>query len=221
MRGEDTRRQLLTATLTAIREVGFAGLSARGVAGVAGVNQALIFYHFGTMDSLVAEACRRATAERVAVWAGELERADDLVSLVELARRLHVREAEEGNVAVLAQALAAAQADARLAGVVSEALALWLEPLEATAARIVHGTVLEGLLSPADVARMVAAAFVGVELFEGVVPRADRDAFEALEGLAALAAVALDAGPVTRAAIRRRLRGSVGPSAMSVREGQR
>lgn len=213
MSGEDTRRQLTAATLTAIREVGFAGLSARGVANLAGVNQALIFYHFGSMESLVAEACRLATAERVAMWDDELGQADDLVTLVELARRLHAREAREGNVAVLAQALAAAQTDARLAGVVSEALALWLGPLEATVTRIVDGTVLEGLLSPGDVARLVAAAFVGVELFEGVVSPTDQDAFAVLEGLAVLAAVALDAGPVTRAAVRRRLRTSMGPPA--------
>lgn len=191
-----------------IRTAGFAGLSARSVAGVAGVNQALIFYHFGSMEGLVAQSCREATAERVALWAPELDGVEDLQSLVDVARRLHEKEAVAGNVTVLAQALAAAQADEKLAVVVGQALELWLEPLEAAARRVLRGTVLEDLLSPADVSRTVAAAFVGVELFEGVVGRQDRDAFEVLEGMAALGAVALEAGPVTKAAIRRRLRGN-------------
>jgi len=206
MRGEETRRQLLAATLTAIREVGFSSVSARVVANIANVNQALIFYHFDSMEGLLAEACRKATAERVAVWSPELDRVTDLASLVEVARRLHAREAAEGNVAVLAQALAASHANEQLARVVGEALALWLEPLETTADRILAGTVLEGFLSPAEISRTVAAAFVGVELFEGVVERPGRDAFEVLERMAALAALALESGPITAAALRRRMR---------------
>jgi AcrR family transcriptional regulator len=206
--GEDTRQQLLVATLQVIREVGFAGLSARVVAREAGVNQALIFYHYGSMDGLVAQACRQATADRVAQWASELERVVDLPGLVELARRLHAREREEGNVAVLAQALAAAQSDASLAEVVGQALGQWLEPLHGTAERILAGTVLEEVLSPADLARSAAAAFVGVELFDGVVDADERGAFAVLEHLAALGTLVLEAGPLTKAATRRRLRSS-------------
>ena len=205
-RAAETRTQLLRGTLAAIREVGFAGLSARVVAAHAGVNQALIFYHYGSMDGLVAETCRQATLERVAVWAPELELVGDLSELVELARRLHRVEAAEGNVTVLAQALAASQADEGLASVIGESLALWLGPIEATAARILEGTVLEDVISPADVARTVAAAFVGLELFDGVVRRQDADPFDVLERLAVLAGMALQRGAVSKAALRRRLR---------------
>lgn len=209
-RGDQTRRRLLEATITAVRTVGLGRLSARAVAGIAGVNQALIFYHFGSMDELLAESCRQATAGRVALWVGELEQVSDLPSLVALARRLHAREAEEGNVTVLAQALAASQTDPALARIVGESLQLWLEPITATAEKILSGTVLEGVLSPGDVARTVAAAFVGLELFEGVVPDRGLDALDALERLAVVGALALDAGPVTKSALRRRLRTAAG-----------
>lgn len=208
MRGEDTRRRLLDATLQAMREHGLGNVSARLVADVAGVNQALIFYHYGSMQQLLAEAMRTATSERVAQWSGELEQVTDLTVLVDLARRLHAREAEEGNVAVLAQALAASHSDAALAAVVGEALDLWLEPIEATAQRVLAGTALEGFVSPADVARTVAAAFVGVELFEGVVQVKDHDPWEVLERMAALATLVMESGPITKAALRRRLRTS-------------
>lgn len=208
MRGEDTRRRLLDATLQTMREHGLGNVSARLVADVAGVNQALIFYHYGSMQQLLAETMRTATSERVAVWSGELEQVTDLTVLVDLARRLHEREAEEGNVAVLAQALAASHTDAALAAVVGEALDLWLEPIEATAQRVLAGTALEGFVSPADVARAVAAAFVGVELFEGVVQVKDHDPWEVLERMAALATLVMESGPITKAALRRRLRTS-------------
>lgn len=206
MGGAATRQQLLDATLAAIRQVGFTGLSARVVGRLAGVNPALIFYHYESMERLVAETCRQATAERVALWTRELEQVQDLPALVALARRLHTQEAEEGNVAVLAQALAVAQSDDALAPVVGEALQQWLDPLEATAARILAGTVLDGVLAPGDIARMAAAAFVGMELFDDVVATEDTDAFAALERIAALGALVLEAGPITKAAVRRRLR---------------
>jgi AcrR family transcriptional regulator len=202
----DTKDRLIAATLEAIREVGFAGVSARVVANYADTNQALIFYHFGSMEELVAETCRRSTAERVSLWASELEQVQDLPSLVALARRLHEVEAQEGNVAILAQALAASHSDTRLAIVVGEALQLWLHPLHDTASRILAGSVLEGVVAPGDIARTAAAAFVGVELFDGVVPDDGTDAFVMLERIAALGALVLEAGPITKAAVRRRLR---------------
>jgi AcrR family transcriptional regulator len=204
--GQDTKRRLLQATLTAIRQGGFAGVSARVVAGYAGVNQALIFYHYGSMEHLVGETCRQATTERVALWAPELDQVEDLGSLVALARRLHAVEAEEGNVGILAQALAAAHTDVALAPVIGQALEQWMAPLRDTAARILAGTVLDGVLSPADIARTAAAAFVGAELFDGVVPADDGDPFAMLERVAALGALVLEAGPITKAAVRRRLR---------------
>lgn len=206
MATNNTKSRLIAATLKAITEVGFAGVSARVVASYADINQALIFYHFGSMEELVAETCRRSTAERVSLWTTELEQVHDLPSLVALARRLHEVEAQEGNVAVLAQALAASHSDAKLAGVVGEALQLWLHPLHDTAASILAGSVLQGVLAPGDIARTAAAAFVGVELFDGVVPDDGTDAFAMLERIAALGALVLEAGPITKAAVRRRLR---------------
>jgi len=57
-----TRRRLLDATMQTIREQGMAKLSARTIAATGSVNQALVFYHFGTVDGLVAEACHVLTS---------------------------------------------------------------------------------------------------------------------------------------------------------------
>ena len=73
----DTRDRLLQGTIDALRTQGIAGVSARTIAAAAGVNQALVFYHFGSVDELLAVADRlvdRAAGRRVpgAVRAGAL-----------------------------------------------------------------------------------------------------------------------------------------------------
>jgi AcrR family transcriptional regulator len=57
-----TKQRLIDGALQAIRTHGIAGVSARTVAARAGVNQALVFYHFGTLDNLLAAAYHTATA---------------------------------------------------------------------------------------------------------------------------------------------------------------
>ncbi|HWF41120.1 MAG TPA: TetR/AcrR family transcriptional regulator, partial [Acidothermaceae bacterium] len=56
----DTRRKLIDGTITTLRDKGIAGTSARVIAATAGVNQALVFYHFGTVDQLIDAACRES-----------------------------------------------------------------------------------------------------------------------------------------------------------------
>ena len=67
-----TRRRLVDATMQTIREQGIAKLSARTIATTGGVNQALVFYHFGTVDGLVADSLGRAVG-RHQVRVGRLE----------------------------------------------------------------------------------------------------------------------------------------------------
>ena len=48
-----TAQTILTATLETLRDEGFAGATSRAIARRAGCNQALIFYHFGSLESLL------------------------------------------------------------------------------------------------------------------------------------------------------------------------
>ena len=49
----DTRAALVAAAIDTLRESGFAAASARRIAQRAGCNQALVFYHFGTVNDLL------------------------------------------------------------------------------------------------------------------------------------------------------------------------
>ncbi|WP_432837881.1 TetR/AcrR family transcriptional regulator [Dactylosporangium sp. CA-092794] len=202
----NTKERLIDGTLQAIRTHGIAGVSARTVAACAGVNQALVFYHFGTVDALLAAACRTATAERVQVYRDRLAAVGSLRELLDLGRVLHAEERKQGNVTVLAQMLAGAQTDERLVPPVREALALWTDEIESVLHRLLDHSPLAALADPAGLARAVSAAFVGLELYEGVDPPGATAALDALDRLAVLTEMLDDLGPLAQRALRRRAR---------------
>jgi AcrR family transcriptional regulator len=202
----DSRRKLVDGAIETLRTHGIAGTSARTIAASAGVNQALVFYYFGTMDSLLDTACRESTAERVALYRDRFGAVGSLRELLALGRELHVTEREAGNVAVLAQVLAGAQQDEGLAAAARHSLQLWVSEIDAVLRRVLTGSPVAEIADPAGLAAAVTASFIGIELYEGVDAESATAAIEALEQLALLAEVVDDLGPVARRALRTRLR---------------
>jgi AcrR family transcriptional regulator len=205
----DTRRKLIDGTITTLRDKGIAGTSARVIAATAEVNQALVFYHFGTVDQLIDAACRESTAERVALYRPQFEQVGSFRELLALGREMHTRERDAGNVTVLAQVLAGAQQDATLAAAAKHALALWIAEIETTLVRLLKGSPLTEVANAEGLARGIAASFIGIELFDGVDPDGAQDAIASLEMLGALVEVVEDLGPVARRALRARVRRTV------------
>jgi AcrR family transcriptional regulator len=202
----DTRGKLLEGAMQTIRSNGIAGTSARTVAAAAGVNQALVFYHFGNLDTLLTEACLIATRLRLETYRDGLSRVGSLRELLDFGRRMHEEERALGNVAVLAQLLAGAQGDPALAQPVRQALDLWVAEIEAVLVRVLAQTPLGDLADAPGLARAVSAAFIGLELFEGVDTAGAHAALDALDQLGALVEVVDDLGPVARRALRAKLR---------------
>jgi AcrR family transcriptional regulator len=202
----DTRDRLVQATLETLRDRGIAGVSARTIAGAADVNQALVFYHFGSVDQLLATACREGAAARVASYHERFDAVTTLAELLALGRRLHQEEDARGNVTVMAQVLAGARHDERLVPAGREALSLWVAEIEPVLARLLATSPVKDAVDVPGLARGVAAAFVGIELYDGVDPDAADAALGALEQLAVLVDVVDDLGQAARLALRRRLR---------------
>jgi AcrR family transcriptional regulator len=207
-RSFDTRRRLIDGAIQTLRTRGIAGTSARAIAASSGVNQALIFYHFGSVEQLVDVACRETTASRVALYRDRFAAVGSLRELLQLGRELHVAEREAGNVTALAQVLAGAQQDDGLAAAARDALALWIAEIESTLVRLTAGSPIAEVADAVGLAQGVAAAFIGIELYEGVNPGGAATALDTLEQLALLAEVIEDLGPVARRALRARIRRS-------------
>ncbi|MFJ3904754.1 TetR/AcrR family transcriptional regulator [Streptomyces sp. NPDC090025] len=206
MSAEDTRTRLLQGALRTLVEQGIAKTSARSVAATAGVNQALIFYHFGSVDELLAAACRFGSEQRVARYRDRLEGVGSLSELLSFAREMHAEERAAGHVAVLGQLLAGAQTQPRLVTATAAGLDLWITEIERVLRRVLAGGPLDGLADPAGLARAVAASFVGMELYEGVDPAGAEAALDTLEHLGDLLAALDELNPVTQRAVRYALR---------------
>ncbi|MFF0149918.1 TetR/AcrR family transcriptional regulator [Micromonospora sp. NPDC005203] len=205
----DTKQRLLDGTIAAIREHGIAGVSARTIAAAAGVNQALVFYHFGTVDDLLAAACRTSTAARVQHWSPRLASAGSLRELLAVGRALHDEERQLGNVTVLAQMLAGAQADQRMAAPTAAALQLWVDEIEAVLRRLLAGSPFVEVADVPGLARAVSAAFIGLELYEGVDRAGADQALAALDQLALLLEIVDDLGPIARRALQAKVNRAV------------
>ncbi|MFJ7589907.1 TetR/AcrR family transcriptional regulator [Streptomyces sp. NPDC097617] len=201
-----TKEKLLEGALRTLVEQGIAKASARTIAATAGVGQGLIFYHFGSVDELLAAACRFGAEQRVARYRERLAALNSLTELLEFARSMHEAERAAGNVAMLGQLLAAGQSSPVLAAATADGLGLWIQELESVLSRLLAATPLDGYADPAGLARATAASFIGIELYEGVDPQGAGSALDALEQLAGLAAGLEGLGSLSQRVVRRGLR---------------
>lgn len=201
----DTRERLLSGALDAVRDIGVARASARAIAGRAGVNQALVFYHFGTVDQLLAEACLDETQRRVESYRQVFDTVTSLRELLDVGRRVHAEELAQGNVNVLAQMLAAAHTNELLRDSTKESFRLSVAEIDFVLRRILAGSALAGLVQPRPLAQSIAASFIGIELFEQVDPDGAAGALDELDRLAVIAEAFEELGPVARRAVRARL----------------
>lgn len=199
-----TRAKLLQGTLDTLRAHGLSGTSARSIAATAGVNQALIFYHFGTLDELLAAACTYGAEQHVAHYRDRFAGVVTMADLLVLSRT--IRDEQHGDLVVLGHMLAGAQTEPALARAAAAGLALWAAEIEDVLTRVLGSTPLAGSLDVPGLARAVAAAFIGLELYAGVDADGTGRAFDALDQLGALFGLLENLGPLTQRAVRHHVR---------------
>src|ERR1700693_3449385 len=136
-----TAQQLVTAALETLKADGFAGATSRAIARRAGVNQALVFYHFGSVDNLLLAALDRTSEERLAAYRDAVESVSSLANLSAVARRLYEDDLASGHMTVVSQMIAGSLARPELAPQVVARMEPWLAFAE-EAFRRVGGDVL-------------------------------------------------------------------------------
>jgi AcrR family transcriptional regulator len=201
-----TREKLLDATGEVLASDGLSAVSARSIAARAEVNQALVFYHFGSVAELVEESLRRSADLAVGTYRNRFDDVTSFTELLELGREVHRAERERGNVARMAQVMAGAQGDETLARAGRYAIDLLTRQLEGVLNRLLASSPLRGLVDPSDLARAVAAAFIGLELYEGVDPDGASSALGVLESLGGMLELVDGLGAVGSRAVRGQVR---------------
>ena len=203
-----TRDKLLDATAEVLAGEGLAGVSARSVAARAEVNQALVFYHFGSVAELVEASVRRSADLAVATYRNRFDDVASFTELLTLGRELHAAERDRGNVAQMAQVMSGALGDETLARAGRYAMEQWIRQVETVLGRLLADSPLRGLVEPAGLARAVGASFIGLELYEGVDAQGATSAMAALESLGNLLEMVDGLGPVGTRAVRSQVRRS-------------
>jgi AcrR family transcriptional regulator len=187
-RGDETRRQLIDAAVETLKERGFAGASARVIADRAGVNQGLVFYHFGSVIDLLLAALDAVSAARSARYGQAVAGVASPADLVDVASSIFREDLDAGHVAVLVAMIAGASSTPGL----GEEVARRIEPWTAFARDAISGALGDsplGTVVPADeLAFAVVALYLGMEMLTQLDgDRAPADAlFARAEGLVRL-----------------------------------
>ncbi len=198
--GEATKRRILDATIEALRTEGIGGASARTIARIGDFNQALIFYHFGSVDDAVMAAVGSINADHRERYQAELAGIDELRQLVEVASELHRRDREVGAIATFVQAAAGAQGNAEMGANLYAMLDKWrlivaerIEVLATDRLGAAHGLPTEQL------SFAITSLFVGIEIQAELDPeRAPVDELLASAGRLAAKVDALLDNPVVQ-----------------------
>src|SRR3954454_18038416 len=99
----DTRGVLIDAAVETLKTQGFAGTSARAIARTAGCNQALVFYHFGSVNELLLAALDEVSAQRRRCYEEAAATVTGPAELVAVAGRIFRDDIDSGNVKVLVE----------------------------------------------------------------------------------------------------------------------
>lgn len=124
------RDEIVCAALEQIRTRGIAGVRAADVAKVLDVSTALIFYHFGTLETLIIEAFRQAAEKDLATLREELERGGPVEDRLHAVLALY-GPAGGGGWKLWIEAGAAAMRDARLRAVLQRLDLRWRDAVVA------------------------------------------------------------------------------------------
>jgi AcrR family transcriptional regulator len=162
-RSAGTRTKLIDAAIGTLKDEGFSGASARAIAERAGLNQGLIFYHFGSVANLLLAGLDSVSARRMGQYGEAVDRVGSPTELVDVATAIFREDLDAGYVAVLVEMIAGASSTPGLGSKVSARLGPWFAFAE-QAVTTALGPPLDGLLPPADVAYAIVALYLGLEM---------------------------------------------------------
>jgi len=159
-----TRQRLVIAAFETLRDEGSAHASARAIAGRAGLNSALVFYHFGSVNALLVEALAHSSETQLVRYKKALAEVQTLPDLVAAAERQLRDDFDSGHVKVMAELAAASAADEELRASVLAQMQPWLAFTEETLERVMEPVGLISVIPPEQVAFLIVALFLGMEL---------------------------------------------------------
>lgn len=188
----------MEAALETLKAEGFGGASARSIATRGGFNQALVFYHFGSVQQLLLAALDETSRRRMERYTVAVAEAHSLEELLAVARDIYREDLESGHVTVLSEMIAGSLGHPELRAEIFARVDPWIDFAENVIKKVLTGSPFENFLPARDLAFAVVGFYLGMEQLSQLQPDEDRAAplFDAGARFAPLIAPLL--GPGTR-----------------------
>ncbi|MGH9195893.1 MAG: TetR/AcrR family transcriptional regulator [Acidimicrobiia bacterium] len=200
--GVATRQRIIDAAMKTVIARGYAGASARTIAKAGDFNQALIFYHFGSVNSLMLAALDAAAGDAMKRYRDALEKTaetSDATELIERAIALYREDLDSGHITLLTELVGAGLSHPDLADGLIKRMEPWIGFAEEAIVRVIKDSFLEPILSAVSLrtaATAVVAMYLGVDVFLRLDSsgKMSKDLFKAAETLKPFVGGALGAG---------------------------
>lgn len=185
-----TKLQIAEAALNTLKANGFAGASARAIAHIGGFNQALIFYHFGSVQNALLAALDLMSERRLADYGPAFEKARTASELGQLARAIYDEDLERGYITALGEMVSGGVSDPLLGAEVAARIEPWITMVERKLEDLLGGSPLLAMMSPGDLAFGIVSLYFGVDMLSHL--QRDRARAESLLDLATGVAALLE-----------------------------
>jgi AcrR family transcriptional regulator len=166
--GEDspttTKQRIVEAAFQTLKDEGFAGTSARAIARRGAFNQALIFYHFGTLNDLLLAVLDKTSAERMSRYRDSIGKATSADEKIQTATRLYREDLESGHITVISELVAGSLARPDLGPEVVARMEPWIDFTEEVIRDLMEGSIFAQNIQPRTLAFAVVALYLGVDL---------------------------------------------------------
>jgi AcrR family transcriptional regulator len=176
--GDRTRKRIVDAALKTLKKEGFAGATSRAIARAGGFNQALIFYHFGSLDGLLLAALDQTSEERLIRYRAAVNEAQTPEELAEVASRIYAEDRDRGHMTVVSQMVAGSVARPELAKEVIVRMEPWIELCEDALRKALPSSPAAEVVPIRDLAYAIVTFYLGLNLLTHLDE--DRERTEAL-----------------------------------------
>ena len=166
----DTRERLIRGAFESLRTRGYASSSSRAVGQVAGVNPALVFYYFESVDDLLVTALAESNTDRLARYRAAIEGASSPSDLVAVLAKIYREDVSSGQIAVVSELVAASVSKPELAARVTELMEPWVELAEAAIESLFADSPLRELASARTIALVAVVFYLGANLLTQLLP---------------------------------------------------
>jgi len=161
---EGTRQRIVDAAVQTIKERGFAATSARAIGATGGFNQALVFYHFGSVNDLLIAALDRTSEVRMARYRAAMDSVGTLAELLAVASEAYQEDLDGGHIKVLAEMIAGASAMPELGPEIAARMKPWIEFTQLSVERVMAGSPLVPLVPSGDLAFAIVSMYLGAAM---------------------------------------------------------